>query len=40
MAHYSHDVTMPARPGAKNAKAILGIVVRDSLDEAAQYLLP
>ena len=38
MANHGHDVTMAARSGAKNAKAILGIMVRDSLDEAGQHL--
>jgi len=29
---------MPARPGAQNAKTILGVVVGYSLDEARQHL--
>src|SRR3989442_14068981 len=32
MANHGHDVTMPARPGAQNAKAVLGVVVGYSLD--------
>jgi hypothetical protein len=38
MANHGHDVTMPARPGAQNAKAVLGVVVGYSLDEARQHL--
>jgi hypothetical protein len=30
---------MPARLGAQNAEAVLGIVVGDALDEARQNLL-
>ena len=39
MADNGHDVTMPARLGAQNAEAVLGIVVRDALDEAGQNFL-
>ncbi len=39
MADNGHDVTMPARFGPQNAKAILGIVVRDALDETGKNLL-
>jgi hypothetical protein len=39
MANHGHDVTMPARPGAQDAKAILGVVVGHSLDEARQHFL-
>jgi hypothetical protein len=27
MANHGHDVTMPTRPGAQNAEAVLGIMV-------------
>src|SRR5262249_20620867 len=39
MANHGDDVTMPARPGAQNAKTILGVVVGYSLDEARQHFL-
>ena len=39
MANHGHDVTMTTRPGAQNAKTILGIVIRYALDEARQHLL-
>jgi hypothetical protein len=39
MANHGHDVAMPARPGAQNAKPILGVVVGYSLDEARQHFL-
>ena len=39
MADNGHDIAMPARLGAQNAEAILGIVVRDALDEAGQNFL-
>ena len=39
MADHGHQVTMPARFGAQNAEAILGIVVGDALDEAGQHFL-
>ncbi len=34
-----HDITMPARLGPQNAKAILGIMVGDALDETGKNLL-
>jgi hypothetical protein len=39
MADNGHDITMPACLGSKNAKAILGIMVRDALDETSKSLL-
>ena len=39
MANDSHDITMSARLGPKNAEAVLGIVVGDALDEASQHFL-
>jgi len=39
VANDGYDVTMSARPGAENAKTILGIVVGHSLDEARQNFL-
>jgi hypothetical protein len=39
MADNGHDITMPARLRPQNAKAILGIMVRDGLDEPGKYLL-
>jgi hypothetical protein len=39
VADHSHDVTMTARLGSQNAKAILDIMVRDALDEARQHFL-
>jgi len=39
VANHGYDVTMPARSGAQNAKAILGVVVGYSLDEACQHFL-
>src|SRR5215470_16682045 len=39
IANHGHDVTMPARPGAQNAKTILDVVVGYSLDETRQYFL-
>src|SRR5262249_17475070 len=38
IANHGHDVTMPARLGAQNAKTVLGVVVGHSLDEACQHL--
>jgi hypothetical protein len=32
MANNGHDITVSARLGPQNAKAILGIMVRDALD--------
>jgi hypothetical protein len=39
MADNGHDITMPACLGSKNAKAVLGIMVRDALDETSKNLL-
>jgi hypothetical protein len=39
MADNGYDIAMPARLGSKNAKAILGIMVRDALDETGKNLL-
>src|SRR5262249_10123165 len=39
MANHGHDVTMPARAGAQNAKTILCVVVGDALDDARQHFL-
>src|SRR5262249_10324825 len=39
MANHGDDVTMPARLGTQNAKTILGVVVRYSLDETRQHFL-
>jgi hypothetical protein len=39
MADNGHDITMPARLGPQNAKAILGIMIRDALDETGKNLL-
>jgi hypothetical protein len=39
MADNGHDITMPARLGSQNAKAILGIMVRDALDEPGKNFL-
>src|SRR5215467_2744905 len=39
IANHGDDVTTPARPGAQNAKTILGVVVGHSLDEACQHFL-
>ena len=39
MADNGHDITMPACLGSKNAKAVLGIMVRDALDETSKSLL-
>ena len=39
MADNGHDITVPARLGPQNAKAILGIMVRDALDETGKNLL-
>jgi hypothetical protein len=39
MADNRHDITMAARLGPQNAEAVLGIVVRDALDEAGQHFL-
>jgi hypothetical protein len=39
MADHGHDITMTTRPGAQNAKAILGVMVGYALDEARQHFL-
>jgi hypothetical protein len=39
MADNGHDITMPARLGPQNAKAILGIMISDALDETGKSLL-
>ena len=39
MADHGHDITMTTRPGAQNAKTILGIMVGYALDEAPPALL-
>jgi len=39
MADNGHDITMPARLGSQDAKAILGIMVRDALDEPGKNFL-
>ena len=39
MADNGHDITMPARLGPQDAKAVLGIMVRDALDETGKDLL-
>jgi hypothetical protein len=39
MADNGHDITMSARLGPQNAKAILSIMVCDALDETGKYLL-
>jgi len=36
MANHGHDITMSTRPGAQNAKTILGIVKCYTLDEPRQ----
>src|SRR5262249_39207775 len=38
MANHGHDVTMPARLSAHDAKTVLSVVVGYSLDEACQHL--
>ena len=39
MANHGHDIPMPAYLGAQNAEAVLGVVIRDALDEAGQHFL-
>ena len=39
MADHGHDITMTARLGLQNAKAILGIMVGDALDETGKNFL-
>src|SRR5262249_45635702 len=38
MPNHGHDVTMPARLSAHDAKTVLSVVVGYSLDEACQHL--
>jgi hypothetical protein len=39
MSDHGHEITMPARLGAQNAEAVLGVMVSDALDEARQHFL-
>jgi hypothetical protein len=39
MADHCHDITVTTRPGAQNAKTILGVMVGHALDEARQHFL-
>jgi hypothetical protein len=39
MTNHGYDIAMTTRPGAQNAKTILGIMVGDSFDEARQHFL-
>jgi hypothetical protein len=39
MADHGHHLSMPARFCSQNAEAVLGVVVRDALDEAGQHFL-
>jgi hypothetical protein len=39
MADNGHEVTMPARLGPQNAKAILVVMVRDALDKTGENFL-
>jgi hypothetical protein len=39
MADNGHDITMSARLGPQHAKAILGVMVRDALDQAGENFL-
>jgi hypothetical protein len=39
MANHGHDITMTTRPGAQNAKTVLGVMVGYALDEARQHFL-
>ena len=36
MADHGHDITMTTRPGAQNAKTVLGVMERDTLDQARE----
>ena len=38
MADNGHDITMPARLGPQNAKAVLDIMIGDPLDQPRQHL--
>jgi hypothetical protein len=39
VTHHGHNVAAPARLGAQNAKAILGVVISYPLDQARQHFL-
>jgi hypothetical protein len=39
MADNGHDITMSARLRSQNAEAVLGIMVRDPLDETGKNFL-
>ena len=39
MADNGHDITMPARLGSQNAKAVLDIMTRHALDETGKNFL-
>jgi len=39
VADHGHDVTIPARLGAQNAEAVLGVMVGNPLDKAGQHFL-
>ena len=39
MANHGHKVSMPARLGAENAEAVLGVMKGHALDEARQHFL-
>jgi hypothetical protein len=39
MAYDGYYVAMPARLGAQNTEAILGVVICNALDQAGQYFL-
>ena len=40
MPDNGHDITMTARLGPQHAKAILGVRIRDALDETGENFLP
>jgi hypothetical protein len=39
MPDNGHDITMTARLGPQHAKAILGVMIRDALDEIGENFL-
>ena len=39
MPNNRHDIAMSARLGPQNAKAILGVMIRDALDETGENFL-
>jgi hypothetical protein len=39
MPDNGHDITMTARLGPQHAKAILGVMIRDALDETGENFL-